>query len=95
MSESFTKHFLSAIVCQAPHWAEGIERIMSQSLLSRSFQPRGRDRDVTQKRTIQRDVSNFVETLGTAPVSLRGSGKGIREEARVTLDLRVFLETKN
>lgn len=50
MSESFTKHFLSTYCVPGPTLGmRNTERIMGQSLLSRSFQPRGRSRDMTQK----------------------------------------------
>lgn len=50
LSELFAKHFLSTYCVPGPTLGmRNTERIMGQSLLSRSFQPRGRSRDVTQK----------------------------------------------
>lgn len=57
------------------------ERIMTQSLLSRSFWPRGRGGSVpVPRRTIQREMPSFEGTPGTVSASLgkvgRTSGRG-------------------
>ena len=52
------------------------DRIMTQSLLSRSFWPRGRGGPIpVPRRTIQREMPSFEATPGTVSASLGKVGR--------------------
>lgn len=64
------------------------DRIMVQSLLSKSFQTRGRGRVVTQEGQYKKRCAKFWGHPGDSANLPRERGKGIREEVKNKKKLR-------